>query len=357
MVLRKGKTKTILQNSVESALLAVEIYNKPRTEFKVENYIVLMIIAWTKLFHAHFQNSIGDKYFHKEKGTRKYKIIDGERKAWELTECIKNHGSLSEAVEKNLEFFIGIRNKIEHRYWECSSLDILLFGECQSLLFNYENLLVELFGTEYSINSSLAYALQFSHIRTREQQLSQKKLLSKELIELKKYVEKYRTELSQEVYDSNEYSIKLIQVPKISNTNRSDLAVEFVNWDILNQDDRENYEKLQAIIKDKVIGKNVYNLGFKKPSEIVKELKDLGIIITVNQHTRLWQCFSIRPNNNTDDKLDTKDVYCIYDKVHNDYVYTKEWLDFIYKLFCSYGFTSENLNKKTKNKLIIQNYL
>ena len=56
--------------------------------------------------------------------------------------------------------------------------------------------------------------------------------------DIKKYIDKYKSELSQEVYDSQEYSIKLLQIPKISNTNRCDLAVEFVHWDTLNADDR-----------------------------------------------------------------------------------------------------------------------
>lgn len=355
MALRKGKTRTILQNSVDSALMAVETYNKPRSEFRVENFIILMIIAWTKLFHAHFQNTIGEKYFYKD--GHRYKIIDGERKAWELKECIRKYGRLSEPAKKNLEFFIAIRNKIEHRYLECSSLDMLLFGECQSLLFNYENLLTELFGDEYSLNSCLAYALQFSHIRSKEQQLSQKKLLSKEVSELKNYIDKYRSELSQEIYDSNEYSIKLIQVPKISNTNRSDLAVEFVNWNSLNEEDRQNYEQVSAIIKDKVVKKNVYNLDLMKPSAIIAKLNNEAISLNTNHHTSLWKCFKVRPANNTEDKFDTIDKYCIYDEVHNDYVYTKEWIDFIKRLFQEHGFTSINLRERTSQQLNISDYI
>ena len=57
-----------------------------------------------------------------------------------------------------------------------SNGDIMLFGECQSLLYNYENFIVELFGVDYSINTSLAYALQFSHLRGKEQLKSQKML-------------------------------------------------------------------------------------------------------------------------------------------------------------------------------------
>lgn len=45
MGLRKGKTKSILEGSIDSALLAVEVYNKPRTTFRSQAYIVLMIIA------------------------------------------------------------------------------------------------------------------------------------------------------------------------------------------------------------------------------------------------------------------------------------------------------------------------
>ncbi len=52
MGLRKGKTKTTLEATIDSALLSVEIYNKPRTAFRTEAYISLMIIAWTRLFHA-----------------------------------------------------------------------------------------------------------------------------------------------------------------------------------------------------------------------------------------------------------------------------------------------------------------
>lgn len=67
MSLRKGKTKSILESSIDSALLAVEIYNKPRAPFRVENYISLMVMAWNRLFHAYFNNTIGDKYYYKKR--------------------------------------------------------------------------------------------------------------------------------------------------------------------------------------------------------------------------------------------------------------------------------------------------
>ncbi|MEX1014001.1 MAG: DUF3644 domain-containing protein [Candidatus Paceibacterota bacterium] len=48
------KVKLSLQKARDSALLAVEMYNKPSIKFKTGGYVVMMIIAWTALFHAIF---------------------------------------------------------------------------------------------------------------------------------------------------------------------------------------------------------------------------------------------------------------------------------------------------------------
>jgi len=105
MQLRKGKTKLTLQSSIDAALLAVEIYNKPRTTFRSEAYIAMMIIAWTRLFHAYLNVTISDRYYYRNKRNNRYEKIDGERKAWELGTCISEYGSLSEPVRKNLDFY------------------------------------------------------------------------------------------------------------------------------------------------------------------------------------------------------------------------------------------------------------
>ncbi len=361
--LRQGKAKTILESSINSAFTAVETFNRPRTQFRIENYIILMVIAWTRLFHAYFQSTIGERYFDKEKNGR-FKRIDGEKKAWELAECIKNYqknqttDKLPEAVIANLKFFIGIRNKIEHRYWSSSELDILLFGECQSLLYNYENLVIALFGEDYALNTSLAYALQFSHLRASQQLSAQRKLLSKEMQDIKKYIDKYKSELSYDVFNSQEYSVKLIQIPKVSNTNRSDLSVEFVNWNSLNEEDRENYNKITAIIKDKIVKQNVSNANMLKPGDVIRAVKEItNVEISQNNHTDLWKAFGIRPSPKAESKFDTVTKYCIYDEPHNDYLYSTDWVDFVVLLVTKYGFNRANIHSKCKSKLNIEEYI
>lgn len=321
-----------------------------------------MIVSWTKLFHSYFQSTIGEKYFYKEKNKR-YKVIDGERKAWELKECIKNYQKapcehqISDGVVANLIFFINIRNKIEHRYWDSSTLDIMLFGECQALLYNYENLLVALFGDEYSINACLAYALQFSHLRANEQLSAQRELLSKDMQDIKKYVDKYKTDLPQDIYDSQEYSIKLLQIPKVSNTNRTDLAVEFVNWSSLSEEDKENYSKITTIIKDKIIKQPVSNANLLKPSKVINAVKEqTHISLNQSNHTNLWKSFKVRPSNSSESKFETISKFCVFDEPHNDYLYTQDWVDFIINLIVNYGFTKENINSKCSTSLKIADY-
>lgn len=356
MPLRKGRTKNTLESSFETALLALEVYNRPRTSFRVENYIILMVIAWTKLFHAHFQNTIGEKYYYKERNGR-YKIVDGEKKSWGLSDCIKACPFLTPPVRANLQFFIGLRNKIEHRHIENNTFDSSIFGECQSLLYNYENMILEFFGEEYSINESLVYSLQFANMRTTEQQISNKSLLSKEMQDLKKYVEKYRSMLTQDIFDSMEYSVKLIQIPKITNTNRNELAIEFVSWNNLNGEDKDSFDKLSVLIKDKLAPQRVVNLSMYKPTEVIKKVHERsGIQISMSQHTLLWKIFNVRPATNSDEKFETNQRYCCFDEPHCDYVYTQDWINFICTLFEKHDFTFSNPKLKCSGTLNITDY-
>jgi hypothetical protein len=332
MQLRKGKTKTLLESSIDCALLSVEIYNKPRAPFRVESYITHMIMSWTRLLQAYFNLTIGETYFYKEPNGR-YKLIEGEKKAWDLKICIQKYGALSESVKFNLEFFIKLRNKIEHRTISKDEIGLMIFGECQSLLYNYENELIKLFGSEYAINESLAYSLQFSRIRTVKQLESSKQLLSTEVREIKDFIEKYRLNIKESVFNTQEFSVKLIQIPKITNTNRNDLAIEFVNWNSVIEEDKENFDKLTALVKDKVLKTEVINPGKLKPGAIVTLVNEsYQINFNHYDHKCLQYIFSIKPtieDGTNIDPFETNTKYCHYDDAHNDYLFKEEWTDFI----------------------------
>jgi hypothetical protein len=353
MGLRQGKTKQLLESGIDCALLAVEIYNKPRTPFRVENYITNMIMAWTKVFHAHFQNTIGEKYFYKKKSSTRYEMIDGERKAWELATCIKKDSTLSASVIANLDFFIKLRNKIEHRHINKDEIGTIIFGECQALLNNFESFVIVSFGEEYALNESLAFALQFSTLRTSQQRKASKTLLAKEVMELKDFISKYRESLDDTTFNSQEFSIKLISVPKISNTSRNDLAVEFVNWNTVEDKDKDKYSKLLAIIKEKHVIKEVINPGRLKAGGVVDKVNADSKIsdFTHFDHKCLCCIFSIRPFRNEKelDPFNTNSEYCHYDEAHDDYLYQEAWAEYIIDLINNQGWTKDQWKERFDN--------
>lgn len=333
MSLRKGKPKLLLDSSIDCALLAVEIYNKPRTPFRVECYITHMIMAWTRLFHAHFQREKGEVYFYKDKDGKHYKKVDGDRKAWELTQCIKEYRNLNDAVRYNLEFFIKLRNKIEHRMIDRDTIGVQIFGECQSMLYNYENELVRLFGENYALNEHLTFSLQFSRVRIREQKVANKKSLTREYKELFNFISEFRKGLSDSVFESQEYSIKLIQMPKISNTNRNDLAIQFVNWSNLSDQDKEVLSRLTTVSKDKTVKQEVINPGKLKPGHVIEKVNEkIDCKINMRDFQQILSIFNIRHYkefHGTIDKYLTNTKYCHYDEVHDDYVYTDGLVEFL----------------------------
>jgi len=74
-----GKVKKLIENSRESAILAVDVYNKPATKFRSFGFIVLMNIAWTSLFHAIFERQ-KIKYFYRKSNSNRYIYIDKQKK-------------------------------------------------------------------------------------------------------------------------------------------------------------------------------------------------------------------------------------------------------------------------------------
>lgn len=316
-----------------------------------------MIMAWTRLFQAHFNHTIGDTYFYKEKNGR-YKIIDGDKKAWELKTCIKEYNSLNESIKVNLEFFIKLRNKIEHRTIDKDEIGVMIFGECQALLYNFENELVKLFGSEYAINESLAYSLQFSKIRTARQKESSKQLLSSEYKDIIDFIKKYRDSIQNDIFSSQEFSIKLIQIPKIVNTNKNDLAIEFVNWNSMSSEDKEKFEKLNAIVKDKVVKIEAVNVGKLKPSKVLSDLKEqTGIQLKHSDHKQLLCIFKIRPyiefNGKYFDPFETNTTYCHYDEVHKDYLYQDSWTQFLINVISNNLLTKEQWKESFDKKQLL----
>ena len=325
----------------DSAVLAVDIYNRPIVAFRSQGYIVMMIIAWTALFHAIYESEKTDYFYKNKDGSDK--LVDGDKKAWELDSCLDKCGNMiSDAAKENLRLFISLRNKIEHRYVPAFDFDV--FGECQAMLLNFENLITEKFGSYYALNNSLSFPLQVSSVRGNAQTKALKKIQSEHYEELKEHIEAYRSSLEDSVFSDNQYSFRVFLIPQLGNhRSSSDCAVEFVQYDPKHPEEFEPIKKDIALIKEKRIP--VANQGKLKPQMVCDALSQkMGTKISVTLHTKAWKYYKVRKTGTQANGCDTK--YCQYDEAHRDYVYTQAWIDFLFSKFSDPDELSRVKNQK-----------
>lgn len=332
---RVGKNlRPYLEKAHDSALLAAEVYNKPAIAFRSSGYIALMMIAWTSLFHAICLRRRIRPYYRKANG--RFEMIDGDYKHWELKECTQSFwgDDTGNAVRKNLEFFIPLRNKIEHRH--LPQLDADIFGECQALLLNFDSMIASEFGDKYRLREALSFSLQL--FPTGESFASAVKS-DKKLRDIKKFIDSYRSAISPEAMNSGQYAFKAFLIQVANHESQDTMAIQFVQYDKLTPEQKEEVSRIPALIKLKYSG--VVNADLMKAGAVIKAVqKGLGNLTVerhgkhvakFNQdtHQRCWRHYNVRPAGNAEKPEITHERYCIYDRAHGDYLYTKDWVAFL----------------------------
>lgn len=326
------QVEALVRKAREASLLALQLYNTPLTVFKTEGYSVMMVVAWTALFHAVFEKT-GVKYFYTNKDTGAPIIIDGDEKAWELGECMKRHfGSISgltredsTPVQANLEFFIKLRNKIEHRY--VPEIDPHVAGECQALLFNFDEMLTAEFGAHYAIRESLAVPLQTARVRTTGQTTALRKLQARHFDEVREFVDAYRASLPSMVYEDQGFSFRVFLVPKTGNhATSAEHAIEFVKYDPNRAEEMKRIQKDIVLIKDRQVP--VSNANLLSPTQVAKEVSSrIGRRFILDHHRRAWAKYQVRASRFDAGSCDPR--YCVPDPRHRDYSYTRAWVEFL----------------------------
>lgn len=333
--------RSLLSKAKESACLAVETYNKPLVLFKSEAFIALMVIAWTSLMQSFFYRIGVSPEFTQDKGKPK--------RYWGLKTCIQKYFYDEESsISKNLEFFIGLRNEIEH--YKSPELDPQIFGECQALVMNFEDFLANHFGKDEALSNSLNLAIQFSRIRDSKQLEAMRSLQKPIPNRIKDYISDFRSQLSSDIWNSMEYSYRVFLVPKIdTKENRSHLAVQFAPLDPNNPEDLKQLEDLKGLIVEKQVA--VANKDKIKPSrvceEVEKRLAEQGVYIKLSpsyHHHKLARYYNVKPAKGSKNPKKTIPDFCVYDPAHEDYLYTPKWVSHLVKEIAIEG----NLEKALK---------
>jgi hypothetical protein len=316
--------KENLEKCQLATLAAVEAYNRPGRSFRTAQFLVMIVIAWTALFHAVYYKRNTKPWYKLRNG--RFERIDGDPKHWDLSECLKRYYTATMPPErKNLEFLIGLRNKIEHRH--LPELDPSLYGECQASLLNLEELLVATFGAKYAMAEQLAVSLQFSAVVPPEKKRAARATAINNARSVKEYIETFRGNLPATVLSSMKYSYNVFLVPKVSNRqSASDAAVEFIKVNEASPEELKRLEKLNVLIREKKIP--IANLDLYKPSAVVQKINQAcPHVVSLNAHSNAWRHFGVRPGPGSAAPEQCRTEYCVYDEAHGDYLYTQAWVN------------------------------
>lgn len=330
-----NNVKQCLEKSRDSALLAIETYNKPAIKFRSGGYVVLMIIAWTSLFHAvFFRKKI--KPYRRKKDSKRFETKEGDYCYWSLGECLQEYfkSDTQNPIRKNLEFFIPLRNKIEHK--SLPQIDPDLFAECQAMLLNYDKILEKEFGLDYCIRESLSFSLQ---LFPSSENLATAIKSNPDVKKVKAFIEKYRSTLSTEILESGQYSFKAFLIQVANHQSKDALPIQFFRYDKLTEEEKENVGKFAVLVKEKervVSGKDLL-LPAKVVEDVQKALGNPKVDrngvkkdkFNLDTHTRCWKKYKVRPLNGSKNTSETNTKYCIYDEPTGQYRYTREWVAFL----------------------------
>ncbi len=330
--------REFLQKARDSALLAVEVYNKPAVSFKSASYITLMIIAWTALFHAVFFRRKIKPYRRKPNG--RFVRVDGEPYHWKLAECLQQYygSDTGNPVRKNLEFFIPLRDKIEHR--SLPELDSSIFGECQAMLLNFDECIEQEFGARWYIRQFLSFALQ---MYPTSENLTQAVGRNRAVYAAAEFVRQYRSALDPAVYASGKYAFKAFLIQVANHPSQDAVAIQFVHYDKLTEQEKAEVDRLVVAVKYKQ--PSIANADNIRAGEVCKRVQEAfgnpkvtrgsKQINKYNQgwHTKCWARFEVRPSSGSAHPEQTDTRYCIYDKRHEDYGYTVEWVNLLIENF------------------------
>ena len=317
--------RELIDKSKDSALLAVEVYNKPSITFRSGAFIVLMIIAWGALLQAILYKKHISYY---ERRGKRFVYINNEKKVWPISKFISAYFTdVNNPVRKNLEFFISLRDKLEHRNYP--ELDQEIYGECQALLMNFEEVLTNEFAKENPLEQNLVFALQFSKMTTPQQQKAIRKKLGNSAYQLLDFVKRYRAEISDDVRFDPKFSFKVFVIPKIGNNkNNDDVAIEFIKYDAAKPEEIERLQKLGVLIKEKMVEVPSQKFYRLKPGDVAIQVANkIGKPFSITMHVKAWRYYKIRPRLKSGKDCNLE--YCLFDEPHKDYVYSDKWVEFL----------------------------
>jgi Domain of unknown function (DUF3644) len=325
-VARPARWKSSIEAACAEACLAVRLYNDASERRSFEGFVVHMHLAWLYLLHAEFQRGNVDIRYRKKDSPRRLERVGGEPKLWELARCITERWPDQTAVRANINFFIALRNKIEHRYTRFQQeLTLAVGGKSQAFLLNFEEELTSQFGVRFSLATQLRFPVFIGSFTTEGRQALER-LHSRLPSELKRFIIQSGQALPDEVRDDDKYDLRLRVFLELVKNPALGLPIHFVQAADMTEQHKELLrETCLVIVRERQ--RDVSNRGWLKPKQVVNAVAaQVSCKFTRGHFIKAWKAESVRPPARSTHPERTLEQYCRYDEPHHDYTYSPAYV-------------------------------
>lgn len=331
------KWTATLKVAQNEAALAVRLYNDAAEARGFEGFVVHMHLAWLYLVHARFMRDGVDFRYQDRNNPRRFVKVDGEYKRWELARCVQERWpDPADPVRNNLDFFIRLRNRVEHRHKKRDTeLALAVSGHAQALLLNFEEEMVATFGEKYSLARTLRFPV-FIGTFTEDGEKTLRRLRDKLPADLKRFIAEFHSGLTDDTQTDPRFELRLRVVLERVVRDPEALSMQFTRWDDMTDAEKELVEKMgrrgQTVIREQK--RSVVGHGLLRVGQVVPRVA-AEIPFTFNNYhfLRAWQIKGIRPLKGKDDPHPerTNETYCVYDELSQSYGYTEAWVKWLIK--------------------------
>lgn len=285
-----------------------------------------MHLAWLYLLHARFaRDEVDYRYWNGRRLVR----VDGEPKTWELLRCLaQEYPEPNDPVRRNVEFFIQLRNKIEHRYDEL--IAVVIAGKTQAHMLNYEEACVRIFGAKEGLGDNLRFPVFVSEL-TPAAIVSLKRVHRKLPKRVTRFIREYDAALPDDVQGDYRYDFRILLLPQTGPKTDADATIRFLREDEMTDEQRTARDIVQTITREKLVP--VQNKGKYKPGAVALKVEEAlqARFDAPSHHARAWKYYKVHPPWGAKKREKTVERYCVWDEPHEDYLYTDAWVK---KLIC-----------------------
>lgn len=313
-----------LQAAKNEARLAVDLYNRQGNERQLEAFLVHMAMAWLKLMQAYTEKTGGDLYI-RDKARRRIRHEDGGWRYKASSQLLKELLPENDPRRVNIEFFTGLRNRIEHRHE--NNIAALVAGRTQAHLLNFEETLVEWFGADEALAAELRFPLFVSSI-TQDAVAAVKRVRAQVPVAVLEWIQDFDAAIEPSIAEEQAFDFRIYLIPHKGPKTEADAAMTYVNANDLSDEQNAVVDQVRTIIREKQVP--VADLGNLRPAQVVTKV-DAAISrpFTMHLHTQSWRYFKARPPKDADNKAATRADFCRWNPAFEQYVYTEAWVGFL----------------------------